>query len=195
MAATVANPSDRKAIVQEYERIRRTYFPRLRGWRLRVQYLDHAGGKADQVHRRIIINPSFYPHPQGRLVLLVHELCHAAASSGHGVKWMRRLLKTAGRARALGEIALAEGIEKEVKAYDSAPKVTPQSVYQSIKDAVMDCPTASFKAVLDFVRRDNGCSRKGFMKLFRRARAVFEEAKKWMKEEEEGRKRFFEETD
>jgi hypothetical protein len=43
-------------------------------------------------------------------------------------------------------------------------------------------PGATFRQAIDGVRRDYGCSRKEFLRRFRRARAVFDQEKQDMAE-------------
>ena len=111
------------------------------------------------------------------MVVLIHEVAHAASSVHHGGIWEARMAKAADQAEHLGRIELASRIRSEILGYATCSWTpTASAVYQQISDAAWDCPRATFGQVVDLIRRDCGLTREGFLRRFRRAAVVYEEA-------------------
>ena len=83
--------------------------------------------------------------------------------------------RAAEQAEGVGMAAVADMLRKEVAAYKDSIRATATLVYNGIANAVVDGNT-DFLTVVDFVRRTYGLSRTEFLKRFRRAERVFEEA-------------------
>jgi hypothetical protein len=82
-------------------------------------------------------------------------------------------------AEATGRSELAGLLRTEIAGYNNPlAQVTAAGVYGEITDAVVENPGATFWQVIDWIRRDYGCSRKEFLKYFRRAKVVFDREKR-----------------
>jgi hypothetical protein len=165
-----------RTINDELRDVRQQFFPRWdRAGRWRVRQftdLDGAQGRCCREDRTIRVTPL-----QGEegVALLIHEIAHAVATDGHGRKWQARMEQAAVTADQLGRSELAGLLRKETAGYnDPLAKVTAAGVYGEITDAVVENPGVTFWQVIDCVRRDYGCSRKEFLKHFRRAKVVFD---------------------
>jgi len=111
--------------------------------------------------------------------LLIHEICHAVASTGHGKKWLDRLMKAGDRARRIGRETLADLIYNEVQRYARSErrlKVIAELIYNTIEDLVFYNPSAACEAVIDSVALQFGFYRDELLDKFTRCREVYEGA-------------------
>ena len=111
--------------------------------------------------------------------LLIHEICHAVASTGHGKKWLDRLIKAGDRARLMGREALADLIYGEVERYarsERRPKVIAELIYNTVEDLVFYNPSATYEAVIDTVALQFGFYRDELLDKCTRCQEVYEGA-------------------
>jgi hypothetical protein len=170
-------------IQEQYEEVRRDFFPRWdrqKNWSLHViQDLDGAHGRCDAPHKRIVSGFN----GDELVLVLIHEIAHAVVSGGHGKKWQARMERAAIAAEGLGRMELAGLLRKEIAGYsDPLARVTAAGVYSEIEDAIIGVPQANFLQVVDWVRREYGLNRQEFFRRFRRAKAVYQEARRWCRE-------------
>jgi hypothetical protein len=167
-------------VEHEFEEVRTTFFPRWdrgRLWKVEVAHdLDGAQGKCYPNTKTIKILDGMTG--LDLTALLIHEIAHAAVNVWHGGRWRARMLVAAEQAERLGKGKLAQVLRKQVAQYGNPDsEVTPTMVYDEIEDILWQRPGAEFEQVVDFLRRDVGLSREDFVRRYRRARTVFEEAK------------------
>lgn len=111
--------------------------------------------------------------------LLIHEICHAVASTGHGKKWLDRLLKAGDRARRIGRETLAKLVYDEVERYAKSEKrlkVIAELIYNTIEDLVFYNPSATYEAVIDSVALQFGFYRDELLDHYTRCQEVYEGA-------------------
>jgi hypothetical protein len=161
--------------------VRASFFPRwdrARRWRVAfVHDLDGAMGRCCPESRTIKL--THLPEGEAGVALLIHEIGHAATHQGHGKKWLARMKKAASIAEATGRHELAGHLQEMVDQYCAPTStVTAADVYWGIEGVVRDYEQAQFTQVVDCVRRDYGLSRRDFLRRYRRARQVFDRAKK-----------------
>ena len=68
--------------------------------------------------------------------------------------------------------------------------MTAAMVYGEIENCVVSEPQVTFPQVVDFLRRDWGINRRQFLRRFRRAERVFEEAQQNVRESAEAKGRW-----
>ncbi len=172
---------------QEFDRVRREFFPRWdtkREWRVRtVSDPCYSDGRCRDDTKTIEVNSGRRATRAdgGRMsltALLIHEIAHAVTPLGHGKRWQARMLSAAERAERLGRKDLADELRADVQQVQGPDTyfATASGTYNRIQDAVCDAPAATFNNIIDFVRSDFGLSRKEFLKRFPRARRVFDAA-------------------
>jgi hypothetical protein len=127
--------------------------------------------------RRVIEIVVQHSDPDERDKLIIHEISHAVADMGHGKKWQDRMEKAAKRADALGRHRLATFLREEIDGYQQAPK-SLEVVYNEIRDALIDRPDATFPEIKRWLAHQYGLLLPEVCKKFRRARKVYEEAKR-----------------
>jgi len=103
----------------QFSRIRRLYFPKWSAGKYwKVQNGNRRGGSAltgfCDTKRRIVFVSDRSDS------LLIHEICHAVASSGHGIVWQRRMVAASVMALRLGNVRVANELRDEVAAYQNA---------------------------------------------------------------------------
>lgn len=111
--------------------------------------------------------------------LLIHEICHAVATTGHGKKWLDRLMKAGDRARLLGREPLADLICNEVQRYARSErrlKVIAELIYNTIEDLVFYNPSATYEAVIDTVALQFGFYRDELLDNYTRCQEVYDGA-------------------
>ena len=111
--------------------------------------------------------------------LLIHEICHAVASTGHGKKWLDRLIRAGDRARIIGREALADLIYNEVERYAKSErrlKVIAELIYNTIEDLVFYNPSATYEAVIDTVALQFGFYRDELLDKYTRCQEVYDGA-------------------
>ena len=81
-------------------------------------------------------------------------------------------------ARQRGMLTLARHLREEIVAYRGpARDCYASAIYRRISKAMRESPEAKFPEVVDSLRRDYGMSRRDFVGRYRRARAVFDQAR------------------
>lgn len=166
----------------DFREVKRLYFPRwdrADRWRIRCDGRLRGCGLCDTKKLLVTVQVVHADRTQ-LLLLLIHEIAHAAANCGHGKTWQRRMLVAADRADALGERALAAALREEVAGYVSAAECgsgTAAHAYGTIADAVADCSAAvPFAGLIGNIARDFGMSGRAFVKAYPRARKVYDKA-------------------
>jgi hypothetical protein len=110
-------------------------------------------------------------------VILIHEISHAVTSCGHGKPWLSRMEKAAQKAERLGMNDLAQQIRSGLDWYGEAPHYR-QVIYTQIVDAVISQPDADFMTLISVVGREYGISGEELLESCKRARKVYDQAKK-----------------
>jgi hypothetical protein len=160
--------------------VRRCFFPawdRRQQWKIvQVDALDGAHGRCDRGRKTVSILKGI--GGDNLTATLIHEIAHAVTDDHHGKRWQQRMEMAAVRADYLGLVTVANGLRMEIAGYrDDGLRVTAALIYSGITDCVLDSPSVKFTHVVEFVRRGYGLPRDKFLKRFRRARKVFEQAK------------------
>jgi hypothetical protein len=124
---------------------------------------------------RIIYVPKNAEDPA---IVLIHEICHAVTPhANHGRPWRQRMLKAATMASRTGRWQFAQSLRREVEIYQDAQRVTKKAIYSEIEDCVLDLlPLPSFRSVVKLVAHRNLMTTGKFLKRFRRAKRVYEDA-------------------
>lgn len=78
--------------------------------------------------------------------LLIHEICHAVASGGHGKVWQGRMDKAARRADELGRTRLAEMLRQEIVEYQESAVGLAEG-YQTVQDWLTHNPDLTLAQV------------------------------------------------
>ena len=87
---------------------------------------------------------------------------------------------------------MAEEIEKELSLYKSSDFVpNHRKVYSQIYEAVfLDSPKITWHNLLKFIAQENGMYPKEFLKRFKRAKEIYLEAKKDLRDKKKARMNF-----
>ncbi len=172
-------------LVNIFNEIRSCYFPRWdikKEWRIEVKARHpREYGFCDSPNKVIYVHPLWAEEGDGDLyVLIIHEICHAAASHWHDNKYQARLLKAADKAQYIGETELADKIRAEVKLCREATVLrrTSHDIYCQITDAVRDAPDASMVTVFAWVADQNLYTPGELLKRYPRAEKVYNQARK-----------------
>ena len=129
-------------IRQHFLAIKRQFFPRWDRndqWRITTRSTRNVDGRCDVV-RRIIATVAQYDDAEKQDVLLIHEICHAVASTGYDKKWYARMGQAAARAAQLKRHRLAQLLREEVVDYQEKPEGKDQA-YQSIENMLWLIPS------------------------------------------------------
>ena len=177
------------------EYIRTTFFPRWdrKGrWQIvQVDDLNGAQGWCERESKTISILDGMSGNDL--LALLIHEIAHAASNDCHGRRWLNKMEEAANDAAdRLGQVALASLLREQIAGYQDDFRVTAAMLYNEIENCVFEQPYISFSQVVDFLRRDYGLSQDDFLRRFRRAERVFEQAKQDARESAEKKAKLFE---
>lgn len=167
------------SIQHDFREIKRLFFPRWdreNRWKLRIGSRRNVFGHCD-VERQVIEIAVQYEAPDERDRLLIHEISHAAADSGHGKKWQARIEKAARRAEELGRHRLAELLREEIVNYQQAGEGLEQA-YQTIQDWVTCEPDLTLAQVKRALANQYGLLLSEVCKILKRTEKVFREAKK-----------------
>ena len=171
----------RQSLNDEFHLLRRELFPRWRSgecWEARYGYRSpetQEDGYCDKERRCIWIMPSAKRLAKvERERILVHEMCHAVAGLGHGERWQRRMRAAAEQAMKLGWSRLGELLVDETESYADVEDVSPEQIYRSIEDAVID--GAKPEQVLRWVAKQNGLTLDELRRRYRRADKVVADA-------------------
>lgn len=145
-------------------------------WRISTRSRRKVHGSCDP-DRRVIEIVIQHTDPDERDKLLIHEICHAVVDGSHGKKWQDRMVKAAKRADELGRDRLAKLLREEVKGYQEA-STSLEVAYNQIRDALDDYPDLTFTQIKRWLADQYGLLVCEVCTSFRRARRVFDEAKR-----------------
>jgi len=109
-------------------------------------------------------------------MLLIHEICHAVSTGGHGKVWLARLEKAAQKAEKVGRSRLAELLREEITRYQN-PTVGSGDAYRSIVDWVWENPGLTLEQVKKWLARDYGLLVSEVCRVLPRTEKVFRKAK------------------
>jgi hypothetical protein len=161
--------------------VRSTFFPlwdKDAEWTAREVVDLPVDGKSDQRKKTIAVH-GVADDDDHLHCLLIHEICHAVASTGHGKKWLDRLMKAGDRARLIGRETLAHLVYDEVGRYARSGrrlKVIAELIYNTIEDLVFYNPSATYEAVIDTVALQFGFYRNELLDKYTRCQEVYEGA-------------------
>ena len=145
-------------------------------WQIvQVDDLDGAQGRCERESKTISILGSMTG--DDLLALLIHEIVHAVRNDYHGGLWLQGMEEAASQSEQNGAAGVAGLLRQQIADYRNGFQVTVAMLYGEIENCVIDQPQITFPQVVDFLRRDCGISRDQFLRRFRRAKRVFEEAK------------------
>jgi hypothetical protein len=167
------------SVRQHFLQIKRLFFPRWDGhdrWRVSTKSRRTVHGPCDP-DRQVIEIVVQHADSDERHRLIIHEISHAVADMSHGKKWQDRMEKAAKRADALGRQRLAQLLRDEIVGYRQAP-TSLEVVYNEIRDALTDCPDATFPQIKRWLANQYGLLLPEVCKKFRRAMKVYEDARR-----------------
>lgn len=171
---------------EAFERIRDEIFPKWdlkNEWPINGEHPDCVGdGLCDREGKQIVVNLNSYNVGQPNYIdeVLIHEISHAIASTGHGKKWQARMERAALKSESLGKKKLAKEIREDYTAYSDPYRcmnITASLVYRGVEDAVLDTRgMKSFEDVINFVAYDCGMTSKQLLARYKRLPNVYEKA-------------------
>jgi hypothetical protein len=174
--------------------IRTTFFPgwdKGRRWQVvQVADLDGAQGRCERKIKTISVLGGI--EQDDLLALLIHEIAHAVSNDFHGKRWLQRMEEAANHADQERLPTLAALLRQQIVGYRDGFRMTAAMMYGEIENCVFSEFQVTFPQVVDFLRRDFGISRRQFLRRFRRAERVFEEAQRDVRESAEARGRWLE---
>lgn len=166
--------------------IRAEYFPRWdrqRTWRAKSSASLYANGQCHPERQLIVLRPDVEWDSAYMRKLLIHEICHAVTSPAHGGPWQRRMMKAAECAESRGDRELSHLLQDEVAGYQTSTFGTPGDVYDRIKRCKQELPESTWPDILNCIAQDTRLSQHEFLRIYRRAKAVFEETGRDLEEE------------
>ena len=176
------------------EYIRTTFFPgwdKGRRWQVvQVADLDGAQGRCERKIKTISVLGGI--EQDDLLALLIHEIAHAVSNDFHGKRWLQRMEEAANHADQERLPTLAALLRQQIVGYRDGFRMTAAMMYGEIENCVFSEFQVTFPQVVDFLRRDFGISRDQFLRRFRRAERVFEEAQRDVRESAEAKARWLE---
>jgi len=180
----VSKQTERSSTITPKEIIR-LFFPRWhkhRQWRFTTNSRRTTDGYCDSEHRVITIPKSGVRDAVDRDAVVIHEICHAVTSGGHGKRWINRMKKAAMRAESLAKHSLSSRLLKEIEG-QLFPNVIPSrvqelDVYGSVRDYVFENPDATLPEIKRVIAGRYGLLPSEVHKSFTRLRKVFQLAKK-----------------
>jgi len=183
---------------QEFEYIKRTFFPRWdkkRKWKIRKVWHLPCGGKYDTDSKTILLRSSLEDGDKDNLHrLLIHEICHCA-SNYHGKRYQDRYSKAKTRAEEIGREGLLKQMIEELSMLGQKKEpFDHRYTYQQIADWTLERPEIPWKKMLTYVARERGMYLHEFLKRYKRAKEVCLTEKAYAREEKKARKRFEELT-
>ncbi len=173
-------------LISLFDEVKKTYFSRWDPsgeWQIRSKTRLSEGYNGDamcnQNTKTIEIQQRFIAKDDNEFrCLLAHEMCHAVVNGNHGQKWQTRFLKVANLAELLRQRSFADKIRAEVKLFQNAQKPTLHRIRQSIEDALLDQPDASFELVIKGVAHNWGYTADGLTKRYPFLKKYFDKAKR-----------------
>jgi hypothetical protein len=178
---------------RHFQEIKKVFFSRWDRqdlWRVSSRSRRKVHGHCDP-ERRVIEIVIQHSDPDERDKLFIHEVCHAVAEMSHGKKWQDRMEKAARRADELGRQRLAQLIRQEIVGYQQAGTEL-ENAYNEIRDALTMNPDLTFSQIARWLADQYGLLVSEVATSFRRAKKVFQEAKREALEEREMKRKFME---
>jgi uncharacterized membrane-anchored protein YjiN (DUF445 family) len=171
---------------RHFQEIKKVFFPRWDRqdlWRVSSRSRRKVHGHCDPDLKviEIVIQHS---DPDERDKLIVHEICHAVAEMSHGKKWQDRMEKAARKADELGRGRLASLLREEIIGYQQSGSEL-EHAYNQIRDALNENPDLTFRQIARWLADQYGLLVSEVATSFRRAKKVFQEAKREALEERE----------
>ena len=164
---------------RRFSAVKRDFFPRWdreNQWRVSARSKRRVDGHCD-VERRVIEIVALLDDPDEMDTLIIHEICHAVASEGHGMKWQRRMERAARRAEEIGRLRLAELVRKEVADYRGAARPL-EAAYSDVQNMIIDNPDLTFAQVERLIADEYGLLIPEVRRKLGRLKKVFLEAKR-----------------
>ncbi len=162
-----------------FPEIKTLFFPRWDRhnlWRISTRSRRKVHGHCDP-ERRVIAIVIQHEDPDEQDKLLIHEICHAVVDGSHGKKWQDRMERAAKKADELGRDVLAKMLRQEIAEYQEAT-TSLEVAYNQIRDALSDYPDLTFPQIKRWLADQYGLLVSEVCTSFRRAKAVFQEAKR-----------------
>ncbi|MCX5884603.1 MAG: hypothetical protein NT096_01600 [Proteobacteria bacterium] len=121
---------------KEFEFVQKTFFPYLKGWRIRniKNYQWKAGCL---IEKKMIVIRDVSEDQIERYELMIHELAHSSRL-GHAKKWTKCMLKVAEKAQNIGMNEIAKAIKKDVELCQKGERQREGPLEQVISDLVGD---------------------------------------------------------
>ncbi len=171
-------PQELKA---NFERIKRVYFPRWSAgehWRVKCGSARNVHGRCD-IKTRTVEIALLCDDTDKADALMIHEICHAVASPGHGKIWKARLESAAIKAEQLGRPALAGILGSEIELYDDDDcfQVNERTVTERI-ETITAHANPPFNLVRRVIAHEYGLLVSEFNARFPKARKWFNEARR-----------------
>ena len=141
-----AGEGGRVTLAEECRQTCQTYFPRWRAataWSLEERpcpawlqaqgtpHVTAAQGACDPTTRRILL-PVASENVLQRQAMLMHAICHAITTVGHGARFRAQMGQAAARAWTVGATALAEALRRHAHAYRSLGGLTTCEAHKSV---------------------------------------------------------------
>jgi len=145
-----------------FAEVKKSYFARFdreRQWRARfgsATDMTDEHGYCDDKTRTIFVSRRYLRASRDELaVILIHELTHAVLrSASHGAGFMRRLERAAKKADRLKRSALGALLRAHVVEYKNAERVSPATIYATMRDLVGELRPATFEEALKILGAD-----------------------------------------
>jgi hypothetical protein len=171
-----------------FNQIKREFFQK---WDLKNQWKIRKGshGRWKSEGKQFSTSESGYCDPEKKTIwlndsselVIIHEICHAVTTGRHGKKWQQRFKKASDRAAEIGKGELSAQILEEIMGYKKAIKLGVGSkldIYGLIEDWVLESPNISFDEIVNGVCQEIATVPKEFLSYFKRARPVYDRARK-----------------
>ena len=178
-------PRTSKRLTSMFQELSRVYFPRWRGapmWTIRqgsrARWRNAQGevctsseqGFCDDLTKTIWVNT----RPDTLELVIIHEICHAVTSGGHDSQFCKRMRAAAKQATQLGNIVLAEKLEREAAMIEEQPRFTSGMAYQQTEDWIHDNPSGNFENIVNGLAYLYGMTPDEVLKQFPRLRDIYD---------------------
>lgn len=180
---------------RHFQEIKRLFFSRWDRqdfWRVTSQSRRKVHGHCDP-ERKVIEIVVQHADPDERGRLFIHEICHAVSEMSHGKKWQQRMEKAARKADELGRQRLTQLIREEIAGYQRS-SIGLKHGYNQIRDALNEHPDLTFSQIKRWLADEYGLLVAEVTTSFKRARKVFQEAKREAQEHRAMKERVLAET-
>lgn len=163
----------KQSLSQRFNSVKKLFFPqwdRAGCWKVSSRNnLSH--GFCDRERKLICINYELSDDDSND-ALMIHEICHAIASPGHGSTWKKRMERAAAKAVSINRPLLAETIRNDVSGY-SETSMGRNEVYQVIESWIMATPTLTLNQVKQAITFQYGIPASGIAKEFKKLESVY----------------------